>query len=125
LENRIANLDDALGVWPLHGLNGSWGGIATGIFGLQALGGIGGVNIFAQLVGVVVNIVVALVGGFLVFKGLNRIFGLRLTPQEELLGADLAVHGTSAYPEEDGAASEDLGVASRPASADINLQLTE
>lgn len=73
----------------------------------------------------VANIVVALVGGFLVFKGLDRIFGLRLMPQEELLGADLAVHGTSAYPEEDAVASEDLGVASRPASAGINLQVTE
>lgn len=111
LENRIANMDDALGVWPLHGLNGSWGGIATGIFGLQALGGMGGVNIFAQVVGVVVNIIVALVGGFLVFKGLDSVFGLRLSPQEELLGADLAVHGTSAYPEEDGAVSTGDSVA--------------
>jgi len=84
LENRISNMDDALGVWPLHGLSGSWGGIATGIFGLQALGGLGGVNIFAQLVGVFVNIVVALVGGFLVFKSLDMVFGFRLSPQEEL-----------------------------------------
>src|SRR5712691_9637308 len=111
LENRIANMDDALGVWPLHGLSGSWGGIATGIFGLQALGGLGHVNIIAQLVGVVVNIVVALVGGYLVFKGLDRLFGLRLSPQQELSGADLAVHGTSAYPEEDEVvATEDVGV---------------
>jgi Amt family ammonium transporter len=75
------------------------------------------VNIFAQLVGVFVNIVVALVGGFLVFKGIDMVFGFRLSPQEELVGADLAVHGTSAYPEEDEVVSaDDLGVESRPAS---------
>lgn len=113
LEKRMSQVDDALGVWPLHGLNGSWGGIATGLFGLQALGGLGGVNMFAQFVGVLVNVVVALVGGLLVFGGINLIMRFRLSPDEELLGADLAVHGTSAYPEEDEVvSSEDLGVES-------------
>ena len=66
---------------------------------------------FAQFVGVLVNIVVALVGGFLVFKGINLVMRFRLSPDEEQLGADLAVHGTSAYPEEDEVvSSEDLGV---------------
>ena len=111
LEKRMSKVDDALGVWPLHGLNGSWGGIATGLFGLQALGGLGGVNMFAQVIGVLVNVVVALVGGFLVFRGIHLIMSFRLSPDEERLGADLAVHGTSAYPEEDEiVSSEDLGV---------------
>lgn len=112
LEKRMPNVDDALGVWPLHGLNGSWGGIATGLFGLQALGGLGGVNIVAQIIGVLVNIVVALVGGFLVFQGLKSTIGLRLSSRDELRGADLAIHGTSAYPEEDEVAdSEAAGMA--------------
>ena len=44
-------MDDVLGVWPLHGLCGLWGGIACGIFGLKALGGMGGVSFASQLVG--------------------------------------------------------------------------
>jgi ammonium transporter, Amt family len=117
LEERMPNTDDVLGVWPLHGLNGSWGGIATGIFGLSALGGLGGVNLFSQLVGVVVNIIVALVGGYLVFKGIDIVSRFRLSPQEQLAGADLSVHGTSAYPEEDEVASEEgLDVGSTPVS---------
>jgi ammonia channel protein AmtB len=38
-------IDDVLGVWPLHGLCGAWGGIAAGIFGHEALGGLGGVSL--------------------------------------------------------------------------------
>ena len=92
-------IDDVLGVWPLHGLCGAWGGIAAGIFGNPALGGIGGVAIGSQVVGTVLGITVALVGGAIVYGGLKATIGLRLDPEEEFNGADLSVHKIGATPE--------------------------
>ncbi len=85
-------IDDVLGVWPLHGLCGVWGGIAAGIFGLEALGGMGGVSFVAQLIGTLMGIVIAFGGGFLVYLVLKRVVGLRLTREEEYQGADLSIH---------------------------------
>jgi Amt family ammonium transporter len=92
-------IDDVLGVWPLHGLCGAWGGIACGIFGSQALGGLGGVSVGAQLIGTALGIVVALVGGLLVYGALKRSIGLRMDPEEEFDGADLSIHRIGATPE--------------------------
>ncbi len=92
-------IDDVLGVWPLHGLCGAWGGIAAGIFGSQALGGIGGVSIAAQLIGTVAAIVVALVGGVIVYGTLKTVVGIRLDPEEEFDGADLTIHKITATPD--------------------------
>ncbi len=92
-------IDDVLGVWPLHGLCGAWGGIAAGIFGLQALGGIGGVTFMAQLVGTLMGIVVALVGGFVVYGALKATVGIRLDQEQEFQGADLSIHKISATAE--------------------------
>lgn len=94
-------IDDVLGVWPLHGLCGAWGGIACGIFGSTALGGLGGVTFTAQLVGTVMGIVVALVGGLLVYGGIKAVMGLRLDQEQEYQGADLSIHHISATPEFD------------------------
>jgi Amt family ammonium transporter len=93
-------IDDVLGVWPLHGLCGAWGGIACGIFGSTALGGRGGVGIVAQLVGTGIGIGWALLGGFAVY-GIARVAfgGLRLSPEEEAEGADLSIHKIGATPE--------------------------
>lgn len=91
-QNNIERLDDVLGVWPLHGLCGVWGGIAAGIFGQQSLGGLGGVSLGAQLVGSLLGVVIALVGGFLVYGVIHAISGLRLSPEEEFNGADLSIH---------------------------------
>lgn len=85
-------IDDVLGVWPLHGLCGAWGGIAAGIFGLEALGGMGGVTFAAQLAGTLIGVGIALVGGFAVYGLLKAIVGIRLTQEEEYQGADLAIH---------------------------------
>jgi len=85
-------IDDVLGVWPLHGLCGVWGGIACGIFGQQALGGLGGVSLASQLIGTALGVVVALLGGFLVYGILKVLVGIRLTQEEEYNGADLSVH---------------------------------
>jgi ammonium transporter, Amt family len=85
-------IDDVLGVWPLHGLCGVWGGIACGIFGQQVLGGLGGVSLASQFIGTALGVVVALLGGFLVYGVLKVSIGIRLTQEEEYYGADLSVH---------------------------------
>ncbi|HEY9147687.1 MAG TPA: ammonium transporter, partial [Gammaproteobacteria bacterium] len=94
-------IDDVLGVWPLHGLCGAWGGIAAGIFGLQSLGGMGGVSFMSQLVGTVLGLVIALAGGFIVYGTLKMVMGLRLSEEEEFQGADLAIHKIAAEPSYD------------------------
>ncbi|MGE5865283.1 MAG: ammonium transporter [Rhizobacter sp.] len=92
-------IDDVLGVWPLHGLCGVWGGIAAGIFGATALGGRGGVSLAAQVLGTGLGVVWALAGGFVVYGLLKLTMGLRLTQEEEFEGADLTVHRITATPE--------------------------
>lgn len=94
-------IDDVLGVWPLHGLCGAWGGLAAGIFGLKALGGLGGVAFMSQLVGTVLGVAIALVGGFAVYGALKLLVGLRLDPEQEFNGADLSIHKISATAERD------------------------
>ena len=94
-------IDDVLGVWPLHGLSGLWGGIAAGIFGLTSLGGLGGVTLQAQLVGSLVGCIYALAAGLAVYSVLQWVLGLRLTPEEERRGADLSIHRVGANPESD------------------------
>lgn len=92
-------IDDVLGVWPLHGLCGAWGGIAAGIFGLEALGGIGGVAFMSQLVGTLMGVAIAGVGGFVVYGTLKAFIGIRLTEEEEYQGADLSIHKIKANPD--------------------------
>ncbi|WP_153129863.1 ammonium transporter [Dechloromonas hortensis] len=92
-------IDDVLGVWPLHGLCGAWGGIAAGIFGSKALGGAGGIAFMPQLIMTGVAIVVALVGGAIVYGGLKAVLGLRLDQEEEYEGADLSIHKITSTPE--------------------------
>ena len=92
-------IDDVLGVWPLHGLCGTWGGIACGIFGSQALGGLGGVSLGAQLIGTALGVAWAFAGGLLVYGVLKRVTGLRLSAEEEFAGADLSIHRIGATPE--------------------------
>ncbi|MCE3605519.1 ammonium transporter [Massilia sp. P8910] len=92
-------IDDVLGVWPLHGLCGTWGGIAAGVFGLKSLGGIGGVSFAAQLAGTALGVVIALAGGVLVYGLLKKTMGLRLDPEQEFQGADLSIHHISSTPE--------------------------
>lgn len=91
-QNKFPKFDDVLGVWPLHGLCGVWGGIAAGIFGSEALGGLGGVSFMAQLAGTVAGIVVAVTGGFIVYGFIKAVSGIRLDEEEEFNGADLSIH---------------------------------
>jgi Amt family ammonium transporter len=101
LETERLKIDDVLGVWPLHGLTGSWGGLATGIFGQKFLGGTGGVSFGAQFCGTFAAIIVALVVGTLVYLALKQTVGIRLSQEEEIRGADLSLHKVGAYPEQD------------------------
>jgi Amt family ammonium transporter len=94
-------IDDVLGVWPLHGLCGAWGGIAAGIFGDKALGGLGGVALMSQLSGTLIGIAVAFFGGLIVYGGLRAVIGLRLDEEEEYNGADISIHRISATPDRD------------------------
>jgi ammonium transporter, Amt family len=92
-------IDDVLGVWPLHGLCGAWGGIACGIFGQTAFGGIGGVSLASQTIGTVMAVAWALAGGFAVYGGIKAVMGLRLSQEEEFEGADLSIHKIGSTPD--------------------------
>ncbi len=94
-------IDDVLGVWPLHGLCGAWGGIACGIFGAKSLGGMGGVAFMPQLLGTLLGVTVAVAGALIVYGGLKAAVGLRLDEEEEFNGADLSIHKISAQSERD------------------------
>nr|NIQ00700.1 ammonium transporter [Nitrospinaceae bacterium]NIR54784.1 ammonium transporter [Nitrospinaceae bacterium]NIS85210.1 ammonium transporter [Nitrospinaceae bacterium]NIT82020.1 ammonium transporter [Nitrospinaceae bacterium]NIU44284.1 ammonium transporter [Nitrospinaceae bacterium] len=99
-EQEKLKIDDVLGVWPLHGISGTWGGIACGIFGQEALGGLGGVSVVAQTLGSLVAIVISLGFGFAVYKILDVLFGIRLSREEEMRGSDLTIHRLESNPEE-------------------------
>lgn len=90
-QNRL-KIDDVLGVWPLHGLCGAWGGIAAGIFGSTSLGGMGGVSFLSQLVGTLTGVAIAVVGGSIVYGLLKKLVGIRLDKESEFDGADLSIH---------------------------------
>ena len=98
VQNRW-KIDDVLGVWPLHGLCGLWGGLAAGIFGAKALGGIGGVTFLGQLIGSGLGVAIALIGGFAVYGLLKVVLGIRMTHEEEYDGADLSIHRISSTPD--------------------------
>jgi ammonium transporter, Amt family len=98
-QNRL-KIDDVLGVWPLHGLCGAWGGLAAGIFGLKSLGGLGGVTFMSQLIGTGLGVIIALVGGMFVYGGLKKIVGIRMSQEDEFEGADLSIHKIGATAED-------------------------
>ncbi len=94
-------IDDVLGVWPLHGLCGVWGGIACGIFGLEALGGLGGVSLLSQIFGSIIGAAIGFAAGYVVFKIIDTVFGFRMHEEDEARGADLSIHKIGANPEGD------------------------
>jgi len=94
-QNRL-KIDDVLGVWPLHGLCGAWGGLAAGIFGLKSMGGLGGVSFMSQLIGTSLGVVIAFAGGALVYGGLKKLVGIRMDAEDEFNGADLSIHKIAA-----------------------------
>ena len=98
VQNRW-KIDDVLGVWPLHGLCGLWGGLAAGIFGTKAVGGIGGVTFLGQLIGSGLGVAIALISGFVVYGLLKAVLGIRMSQEEEFEGADLSIHRISSTPD--------------------------
>ena len=99
-EQQKLKIDDVLGVWPLHGIAGSWGGIACGIFGQETLGGLGQVSFLAQLIGTLFAIVIALSFGFTIYLILDKTVGIRLDTEEEQRGSDLVIHNIESHPED-------------------------
>ena len=97
--SKQKKLDDVLGVWALHGVCGAWGGIACGIFGTEAFGGLGGVSLMAQLIGTSSGIAIAFISGLVIYGVLHQTSGLRLSEEEEFIGADLSIHRIKASPE--------------------------
>jgi Amt family ammonium transporter len=106
-------IDDVLGVWALHGLCGFMGGIACGVFGQEALGGMGGVSLTAQVAGTMVGAAFAFVSGLAVYGGLRASIGIRLSEEDEFMGADLAIHHIPAYPEDVGSGHDAAPMAAR------------
>ncbi|WP_086981014.1 ammonium transporter [Vibrio aphrogenes] len=99
MQNKT-KIDDVLGVWPLHGVCGAWGGIAAGIFGQTSLGGIGGVSLTVQIIGTLIGITIAVLGSLIVYGAIHKFTGLRLSEEEEYNGADLSIHRISATNED-------------------------
>ncbi|MBP2144077.1 Amt family ammonium transporter [Methanococcus voltae] len=92
-------VDDVCGVVPVHGTAGILGGVLTGVFGLTALGGLGGVSLLDQVIAAVLTVVFGVTGGY----GLGKLVGvftkgLRVTDNEELVGLDISEHKLPAYP---------------------------
>ena len=100
VETEEFKIDDVLGVWPLHGVCGAWGGIATGIFGMQTLGGRGGVSFFSQLIVTIGVIMFTLICSFLIYGFLKVRFGIRLDTHQEVVGSDITIHSICSNPEE-------------------------
>lgn len=100
IEQEKLKIDDVLGVWPLHGVIGTWGGIAAGIFGQKWLGGMGGVSFVSQVGGSLAAVLFAVVCSGLVYGVLAKTVGIRLNEEDEFNGPDLAIHKIGAYPED-------------------------
>lgn len=99
-EQEKLKIDDVLGVWPLHGVIGTWGGIAAGIFGQKFLGGMGNISFISQIAGSLTAVLFAVASGFLVYGVLSKTVGIRMNEEEEYNGPDLAIHKIGAYPED-------------------------
>lgn len=98
---KTLKVDDVLGVWPLHGLVGVWGAFAAGIFGSEALGGLGGVSLMSQIIGIAIGVGIAFIGGFIVYKLVNMFASIRMSDEEQYDGADLSIHRIHANPPRD------------------------
>ena len=102
-ESRInAMVDDTLDVWAIHGMSGTWGCLALGLFAAESLSGGGlftgnGDFFVAQIIGTIVTWVVAFVLTWVIFKVIEAAIGLRPTDEEEALGLDETEHGEVAY----------------------------
>ncbi|MFH1361909.1 MAG: ammonium transporter [bacterium] len=98
-------IDDPVGAFPVHGINGVWGTLAIGIFGQKALGlagngllyGGGLTQLSIQFLGVLSAVIFVVVAMGIIFKLIDLTIGLRVTREEELRGLDIGEHGMEAY----------------------------
>jgi Amt family ammonium transporter len=96
-------VDDALDVWAVHGIGGTWGAIATGIFAVAAVGGASGLvdgnpgQVLTQIIAVLATWVYAGVVTFILLKLIDLTIGLRVSEEEEAEGLDATQHGEIAY----------------------------
>jgi ammonium transporter, Amt family len=98
-------LDESLDVWACHGIGGTWGALATGLFATKLVNSAGADGLFygnpgqfvVQAVAVAVSIAFAFGVTFVLAKLLNRFMGLRVTENEEEVGLDISEHGERAY----------------------------
>ncbi len=103
LDNR--GIDDPVGAVSVHATVGVWGLLAVGLFADGTYGDVTGLffgggwgQLAAQAIGAVVAIAWAFTLGYTLFKTMDRLFGIRVSPEEELAGLDISEHGTKAYP---------------------------
>jgi ammonium transporter, Amt family len=97
--------DDSLDVVGVHGVGGTWGALATGLFASKAINAAGNDGLFfgnpgqlwIQFVSVVVTLILALVGTYILLSIVKAIMGLRLADDEERMGLDLSQHNERAY----------------------------
>ena len=97
--------DDSLDVVGVHGVGGTWGAIATGLFASAAVNPAGANGVFhgnpaqllIQVVGVAVVLVYSFVLTFVILKAVDGLIGLRVTEEDEMTGLDLSQHGEVAY----------------------------
>jgi Amt family ammonium transporter len=106
-------IDDPVGAISVHGTCGLWGLLAVGLFADGTYGnyaveapfatglfyGGGFDQLIAQLISIAVVFVWAFGAGYVMFKLMDIIFGIRISPEEELQGLDISEHGTPAYPD--------------------------
>ena len=99
------NLDESLDVWACHGIGGTWGALATGLFASKAVNPAGANGLFygnphqffIQLLTVAVTIIFAFGMTLLITKLLSRFMSLRVSADEEEVGLDISEHGEQAY----------------------------
>jgi Amt family ammonium transporter len=96
-------LDESLDVWACHGMAGTWGALATGLFAAESVGGTNGLfygnpaQLGIQALSVVVTIVFVFVVSFVLLKILDATIGIRVSQTKEEVGLDLSEHGERAY----------------------------
>jgi Amt family ammonium transporter len=98
-------LDESLDVWACHGMGGTWGALATGLFASTSVNAAGADGLFygnpgqfgIQAVAVIIAVVFSFGATYIIAKVLDRLVGLRVTQVEEEVGLDLSEHGERAY----------------------------
>jgi len=104
LDYRIKKgIDESLDAWAIHGIGGSWGSLAVGLFATKAVNNYAGLLfgnlklLEAQVIAVVATVVYAFVVTFVIAKIVDTVMGLRVSEVEEYVGLDISQHGEVAY----------------------------